>query len=369
MSQRRCLTPPPVIGQRLEACRARIRKKSVCGYLVTNRVDQFYLTGFDGEDGAALVLPDRVSLLTDGRFKEEVENTAPWADPVVRVGPLADSLAKAVRRYRLERLGFQPAGLSVAAYQTFRKAIRPARLVAMPGVVDKLRLTKDATEVAAIERSIEVAEAAFQATVRRIKPGWTEARLAAELEYEMLSQGASGPSFPTIVAEGPSGSLPHYRPGDRRINVGSAILIDWGAVVDHYHSDLTRMVFIRKIPPRFRRMYADVLAAQEAGIRAIRPGVPGCDADGAARRSFKKAGVDKYFAHGLGHGLGLDVHEPPRLARKIKEPLRAGMVVTVEPGIYFPGVGGVRIEDDVLVTPDGCRVLTHLSRDIESMVV
>jgi Xaa-Pro aminopeptidase len=370
LPKHRSLTPPTVIAERLRACRAKIQEKSVSGYLITSRVDQFYLTGFDGEDGAALILPDRVYLLTDGRFKEEAQRNVPWAKAVVRTkGPLVDSLVKVVRRHKLERLAFQPAALSVAAYRTFQKALRPTRLVAMPDVVDELRLTKDPSEVAALERAIDVAEASFQAVIRRIKPGWTEAQLAAELEYDMLSRGASGPSFPTIVAEGPNASLPHYRPGDRRIEVGSAVLIDWGATVDHYRSDLTRVVFIRRIPPRFRRMYADVLAAQEAGIRSIRPGVRACDVDGAARRSLKKAGVDKYFAHGLGHGLGLDVHEPPRLAMKMEGPLRAGMVVTVEPGVYFPGVGGVRIEDDVLVTADGCRMLTHLPREIDSMVV
>ena len=370
MSQRRPLAPPSGLAARLRACRARIQEKSASGYLITNRADQYYLTGFDGEDGAALILADHVYLLTDGRFREEAEKTAPWAHAVVRLGtPLVESLARVVRRHRLKRLGFQPESLTVTSYRTFRKALRPTSFVAMPGIMDELRLAKDFSEVAAIERAIDVAEAAFKTVVRRIKPGWTESRVAAELEYEMLGRGASGPSFPTIVAVGANASLPHYRPGDARIEVGSAVLIDWGATVDHYRSDLTRVVFIRRIPPRFRRMYADVLAAQEAGIRAIRAGVRACDVDRAARRSLKQVGMDKYFAHGLGHGLGLDIHEPPRVAMKMEEPLRPGTVVTVEPGVYLPGVGGVRIEDDVVVTQDGCRVLTHLPKDIESMVV
>jgi Xaa-Pro aminopeptidase len=370
LSQRRSLAPPSGLAARLEACRARIHEKSVSGYLITNRADQFYLTGFDGEDGAALILPDRVCLLTDGRFREEAQSAAPWAQAVVRLGtPLVESLAKVVRRHRLKRLGFQPGSLSVASYRTFHKALRPTSLIAVPNVLSELRLAKDASEVAAIGRAIQVAEAAFKAVTRRIRPGWTESLLAAELEYDMLCRGASGPSFPTIVAVGANASVPHYRPGEARVEVGSAILIDWGATVDHYRSDLTRVVFIRRIPPRFRRMYADVLAAQEEGIRAVRPGARACDVDGAARRSLKKVGMDKYFAHGLGHGLGLDIHEPPRVAMKMEEPLQSGMVVTVEPGVYLPGVGGVRIEDDVLVTQDGCRVLTHLPKDIESMVI
>lgn len=370
MSKRRLLEPPPAIARRLQACRLKIQEKRVSGYLITNRVDQFYLTGFDGEDGAALILPDRVYLLTDGRFREEAERDAPWAHAVVRnSGPLAESVAGVARRHRLKRLGFQPKALSVAAHKMLSKALRPTRLTAMPPVVDELRLVKDSSEVAAIERAIDVAEGAFQAVVRRIRPGWTERRLAAELEYEMLNRGASGPSFPTIVAEGASSSIPHYRPGDRRIQKGSAVLIDWGATVAHYRSDLTRMVFIRRIPPRFRRMYQQVLAAQEAGIRAVRPGVRAVQVDRTARGSLKRAGADKYFAHGLGHGLGLDIHEPPRLATKTQDVLRPGMVVTVEPGVYYPGIGGVRIEDDILVTQDGCRVLTHLPKDIDAAVV
>lgn len=370
MSKRRIPLPPPVIAERLKACRARILKKSVSGYLITNRVDQFYLTGFDGEDGAVLILPKSVYLLTDGRFREEAQRDAPWAKAVVRVAtPLSEALAKLVHRLKLEKIGFQPDALSVDAWRTMSKALKPTRLVPMPPITGELRLLKDTSEVAAIERAIEVAESAFKAVVPRIKPGWTERRLAAELQNDMLRRGASGPSFPTIVAEGPASSIPHYRPGDRRIETGSAVLIDWGATVDHYHSDLTRVVFVRRIPPRFRRMYEQVLAAQETAIRGIRPGVRACDVDGAARRVFKKAGVEKYFAHSLGHGLGLDIHEAPRLGLKVEEPLQPGMVVTVEPGLYYPGIGGVRIEDDVLVTQDGCRVLTHLPKDIESMIV
>lgn len=370
MRQNRRLAPLPAVAARLQACRARIQEKSVTGYLITNRVDQFYLTGFNGEDGAALILQNRVYLITDGRFEEDAAKTAPWATAIIRRGvTLAEALTKLARQLRLKSLGFQPAALSFANYQAFKRAVAPAKLVPLPGLTEALRLIKDPGEVAGIERAIEVAEDAFQAVIRRIKPGWTESRLAAELEYDMKGRGASGPSFETIVAVGANGSLPHYRPGDGRIEAGSVVLIDWGATVDHYRSDLTRMVFIRRIPPRFRRMYAEVLAAQEAGIAAIRPGVRACDVDAAARRSLKKAGMDKYFAHSLGHGVGLDIHELPRLATKMEEPLRPGMVVTVEPGVYFPGVGGVRIEDDVLVTENGCRVLSHLTKDIQSMVV
>jgi Xaa-Pro aminopeptidase len=185
----------------------------------------------------------------------------------------------------------------------------------------------------------------------------------------MQRRGASGSSFPTIVAEGPSSSLPHYRAGDRRVREGSAILIDWGATVAHYRSDLTRVLFVRRIPPRFGRIYAAVLEAQRRAIRAIRPGATTCDVDAAARRYLTSVGYGKAFVHATGHGLGLDVHEMPSLSRRLSEPLRAGMVVTIEPGVYLPGVGGVRIEDDVLVTPQGVQVLSDPSADAAEMVI
>lgn len=358
-----------IIAQRLTSLRQKIQQKRVEGYLVSNRVDQYYLTGFDGEDGATVVLPNRVYLITDGRFAEEAQIQAPWARAVVRTGPLAEAIGKVVQRHRLSRIGLDPAYTSLAGHTALRKACRSVRLVSIPGIIGELREIKDSTEVTAIRRAVEIAESAFQHVIKRIRPGMTERQLAADLLGQMLRRGASGSSFPIIVAEGPASSLPHARAGDRKIQVGSPVLIDWGALADHYCSDLTRVVFIRKIPPRFRRMYEYVLAAQQAGIEAIRPEVPCKKVDAQARGVLRRAGMDKAFSHGLGHGIGLDIHEAPRLAQKSEDVLKAGMVVTVEPGVYFPGQGGIRIEDDVLVTEDGCQVLTHLPTDLDEMIV
>jgi len=365
----RIASAPSVIAQRLEVFRQKIQQKAADGYLVTNRVDQYYLTGFDGEDGGTLILPDAVYLLTDGRFAEEAQIQAPWAKAVIRTGSLAEAVAKVARRHRLDRIGLDPAHTTLASQTALRKACRGIRLVAMPGLIGPMREVKDAGEIAAITRAAEVAEAAFQHVIKRIRLGMTEKQLAAELLYQMLRRGASGSSFPIIVAEGAASSLPHARAGDRKIRAGSAVLIDWGAVVDHYCSDLTRVIFIRKIPPRFRRMYQHVLAAQQAGIEAVRPGAAFKKVDAQARGVLKRGGMAKAFSHGLGHGIGLDIHEAPRLSSKAEGVLKAGMVVTVEPGVYFPGLGGVRIEDDVLVTEDGCRVLTHLPKDLDQMIV
>ncbi|MBI4578833.1 MAG: aminopeptidase P family protein [Planctomycetes bacterium] len=346
-----------------------MERKHLDGCLVTNRVDQYYLTGFDGEDGAALVLPHRAYLITDGRFAEEAAIHAPWARAVIRTGPLAEAVGKTVRRHRLGRVGLDPAHTSVSMQATLRKACRPSRLASAPRILEQMRIVKDPSEVAAIVRAAEIAQAAFRTVVRRIRIGMTERELATALLLEMLRRGASDASFPIIVAEGPASSLPHARAGDRKIRAGSAVLIDWGATVDHYRSDLTRVVFVRRIPPRFRRMYQNVLAAQAAGIEAVRPGAAFSQVDAQARGVLRRRGMHKAFSHGLGHGLGLDIHEAPRLARSSEGVLEPGMVVTVEPGVYFPGVGGVRIEDDVLVTDNGCRVLTDLPKELDRMVV
>jgi len=360
---------PPVIAARLGACRKRIQEKSVKGYLVTHPADGFYLTGFDGADGAILILSGHVYLLTDGRFAERAAKTAPWARAIIRRQGLPEVLAGLVKRHRIGRLGFQPESLSMAMHGKLRRLVRPGRLVSMPPVARELRQIKDGAEVSAIEKAIRVAGSAFRALRKRIRLRMTERQLAAILQHEMLDRGASAASFPVIVAEGPNSSLPHARPGDRKLRPGSVVLIDWGAQVGHYCSDLTRVIFVRRIPPRFKRMYEAVLAAQKSAIEAIRPGVRMCEVDARAREVLKRARLDHLFTHGLGHGLGLEVHEGPRLAVGVKEPLQAGMVVTVEPGVYRAGFGGIRIEDDVLVTETGCRVLSTVDKQLDGMVV
>jgi len=247
--------------------------------------------------------------------------------------------------------------------------VKGIRLIPAPPILAQMRRLKNDDELAAMSRAIRVAEDAFKATLLTIRPGQTELEMAARLEYEMKRRGASGPAFNTICAEGPNAAKPHAVPGNRKTRKGSAILFDWGARVGGYNSDLTRMVFVGSIPPKIGEIYRIALEAQQAAIAAIRPGRKMCDVDGVARKIITDAGYGKQFTHGLGHGLGLEVHEAPSLSWRSKEELVPGMVVTVEPGIYLPGIGGVRIEDDVLVTSRGHRVLTHLNKSLESAVI
>jgi Xaa-Pro aminopeptidase len=282
---------PRVIAERLARTRRRMADANLPAYLVTNPPDQYYLTGFTGEDGAALITPRQVYLLTDGRFTEQARVEAGWANARIRIKGLSDELTKLARRLGFDRLGIQPNHLTLRMADTIRKAIRPARLVKAKPIADNLRLRKDPAEIQAIRRAARVAQDAFHATRRAIRIGMTEREIAARLEYEMQRRGAAGPAFPTIVAEGPSAALPHYRPAARRIRPGSLILIDWGATVDHYRSDLTRVLFVRTISPRFRRIYRAVAEAQRRAIQAVRPGASTRDVDGAARRYLRSAGL------------------------------------------------------------------------------
>lgn len=361
--------PDAVIADRLARFRAEMRKAKIPAYYINNRADQIYLTGFTGEDGGALITPRQVFLLTDGRFDESADIEAPWARKVLRKKTVVDELGKTVRRLKLDRLAAQAEYLTLALSQEIRKAIGSTRLVGGRPITREMRICKDAAELETTRKAIRIAELAIKKAIRQIRIGMTERELAARLEYEMKACGASEPSFATIVAEGSNASLPHAFPGDRPIRDGSAVLIDWGARVDFYCSDLTRVIFINKIPPKIRRIYNVVLEAQVRAIEAIRPGARLCDIDAVARKHIQKAGFGKQFMHSLGHGIGMDIHEAPRLGAQQTDRLQAGAIVTVEPGIYLRGVGGVRIEDDVLVTDDGFEVLSCLPKQIDQMVV
>jgi len=252
----------------------------------------------------------------------------------------------------------------------FSKPIRAAskssvKLVATRGVLSDLRAIKDAFEIRAIRKSVKLQEEAMEATLPQLEVGQTETEVAAILEYEMRWRGADGPSFQTIAAARANGSKPHARPGSTRTASSRPLLIDWGARLDGYCSDMTRTFCFGRWPKVMREIYEVTLEAQIAACEAVRPGITGAELDAVARDIIEAAGYGDRFGHSLGHGIGLDVHEMPRIAKTAKAALEPGMIVTIEPGIYLPGVGGVRIEDDVLVTERGGKNLSRLPKDIE----
>ncbi len=351
---------------------------SLDAVLINGVQDVSYLSGFSGEDSMLVVGKNWACLLTDGRFGEQAQWECPGCEIRVRTGEsLSVAAATVMKTHRARRLGIQAEYLTVAQHNALQKAMveiagKSARTLLLTELVLNLRSCKDDGEVRAIRKAIVVAEKAFLELIGRGAKwfvGRTERQVAAELEHLMKDGGASDPSFESIIGTGAHGSLCHYRPGDTKIRRGEALLIDWGALVDGYCSDLTRVVFIDTIPPQMAQVYEAVRLAQEAGIAAIRPGATGKTVDLAARSVIEKAGYGDKFVHGVGHGLGRQVHELPGMGKLAKVRLKAGMVVTVEPGIYLPGIGGVRIEDDILVTPQGRKRLSTLPRDLESMVL
>ncbi|MCE5327118.1 MAG: aminopeptidase P family protein [Planctomycetaceae bacterium] len=358
--------------QRRGRLMAKVRKTGASAMLITRPQDVAYLSGFGGEDSWLLVGQRQGCLITDGRFGEQAGDECPGLEVHVRKVGLAAATAEVLKGRGVRSLGVQAGYMTLAERAALDKAVGAKRIKPVGGLVEELRQVKDDEEVRIIRKAVAIAERAFErltAGGRKGFVGRSERELAAELEYLMRQEGADGPAFATIVAVSAHGSLPHHRPGATRVRGGDAVLIDFGATVDGYCSDLTRVLFVDKIPPKLLEIYEVVRQAQAAAIAAIKAGVSCSSVDEAARDVIEAAGYGPQFVHSLGHGLGREVHEAPRLAKLYRPRLKAGMVVTVEPGIYLPGVGGVRIEDDVLVTRGGCRRLSTLSVQASAMVL
>jgi len=357
---------------RQKTVRDAMKKLGLDGLLLTSPADLAYLTNFTGDDSIGLITAADLHLITDFRYKEQAAIEAGWLKTVIREGKMDVTLAETILSTKARRIGFEANRATFGQIHALDKAIKEkagkevVELVPVEDVLVNIRKVKDDHEVALIRKSAALAEEAFSAIREEIKVGQTENYLAGLLVFELRSRGASDSSFPVIVAAGPNSSLPHYRPGDVLVKNDEPVLIDWGALYDGYCSDLTRTLFLGRVSARMKEIYQVVLAAQLAAIKFLRPGVTTLQADRVARDVIDKAGYKEQFGHGLGHGIGREIHELPTM-RRIggEEELRPGMIVTVEPGIYLPGEGGVRIEDDVLITHSGCEVLTSLDKTFE----
>jgi Xaa-Pro aminopeptidase len=359
------------VGQRLSRLRRVMRHRRLDSMIISNPLNVRYFSGFTGEDSYLLVGTGWAHLVTDGRFTEQAKRDCPWLPALTRDGRMTDAVKQILTPRKARKIGVEGHHLVVAMRNAMEKALHKT-LKPLGPEVDLQREVKDEGELATILKAVRVAEKAFSQLIARgcaWMVGKTERQVAAELEYSMRLLGAERPAFETIVAAGENAALPHYRPRERKIRRDEEVLFDWGAVVDGYCSDLTRVVFTGRIPPHVADIYQTVLRAQEAGIKAVAAGATGEEVDAAARNLIAADGHGPAFSHGLGHGFGLHVHEGPRLGRGVKQPLRVGMVVTIEPGIYLPGQAGVRIEDDVLVMEGTCKRLSRLPRDMESMTL
>lgn len=358
------LPPREELRSRLDRFRERMDREGLHGFLVTDEADVRYLSGFTGGDTILLITARQKLLLTGFPYVEEARQTAAGWRVITRRSELMEHAGMLARRLPIRRLGIAGEHLTVHQMKQLRKASCGLIVKPVHGLAGELRLCKSAWEVRQIEGALRIQEDCFRQACRKIVPGMHEYELAAELRYRIVKAGAEDQAFPIICQFGAGSSLPHGRPTSRRLRSDSLILVDWGARLNGYHSDLTRSFFIGSIPRSLREIHGVVARAQALAKACVAPGVPFATVDEAARRFIRNSGYGKYFGHSTGHGLGLRIHEPPALSRCGKGVLKSGMVVTIEPGIYLPGKGGVRIEDDVLVTEKGHRVLSRLPRGL-----
>jgi Xaa-Pro aminopeptidase len=339
--------------------------------LVRSEKNITYLTGFSGDSSSLLLTRDRALLVSDARYTEQIADECPGLDAAIRppTKPLLSFLAAMIGALGVRRIGFESDHVTVTEFEALRRELPALEWRPECNRIESLRAVKDESEIAAIREAIAIAERAFTVFRALLRPGDSEKDLHDAMEAYIRRAGGRCGSFPPIVACGERAALPHAPPSAKRLVEGDHVLIDWGASGRFYKSDLTRVLATRNISPKLEEVYGVVLRAQAAALRAVRPGAVAKDVDAEARAVIACAGFGDFFGHGLGHGIGLEVHEAPSLRATSEAVLQPGNVVTVEPGIYIPGWGGVRIEDDVLVTPDGCEVLTHVPKDLASIVV
>ena len=358
--------PAMDVAGRVDRLRALLAAEAVDALLVTALTNVRYLTGFTGSAGVVAVTADELLLVTDGRYTEQAADQLAAAGVEARLEITGTEQRRIVAEALVDatRIGLEADHVSWAAQRRYEREWFPdTTLVATSGLVEQLRRTKDTGELARMEVAAAVADAALAELRPWLLTGPTEAEFALELDATMRRLGATRPSFETIVASGPNGARPHARPSGRRITDGDLVVLDFGAVVDGYCSDMTRTVAVGEVDETSRRMLEVVTAAQAAGVAAVRPGVDAAEVDAACRAVIAAAGWADAFTHGTGHGVGLDIHEAPRVGTTSDATLVVGDVVTVEPGVYLPAHGGVRVEDTVVVTPEGCRPLTHSTKD------
>ncbi|MDR2634931.1 MAG: aminopeptidase P family protein [Clostridiales bacterium] len=335
-----------------------------CGALfISAPSDVFYFSRFDGE-GYIAAFPDGAFYVTDGRYSEEAAIYSPLKVITASADkPFAAALKLIAGHNPSMPVGVQTGRLTHAEY-ILASELSNAQFSVIDGFTADLRAVKDAFEIDLIARAAEITDAAFPKILARIHEGMTERELAAETEYQMRLAGADGAAFPTIAAFGANGSKPHARPGDVALKRGMAVTLDFGAKAGGYCSDMTRTFAFGTPSPELKKIYSITLDANLAGLAAVRDGVKCAAADAAARDVVAREGYGDYFLHGTGHGVGIDIHETPALSFRSFETLKTGMVVTVEPGIYLSGIGGVRIEDMVAVTQDGCDIMSHTPKEL-----
>ena len=354
---------PAAFRIRRQRLQEALEARKLGSLLVTSPVDIAYLTGFRGSAGVALLTGSEAILWVDPRYTLQAHEDARGVEIVETKRGLVEAAGKVLRKRSLGRLGFDDAHLNAQGYLNLRRALGgKARLVAAGDLMPSLRMIKDEEEIATIKEAGRVTVEAFEETLGLAHRGSGEGALSAELDSRGRRKGAEGMAFETIVASGARGAFPHARPSSKLLEECDLVVVDAGAIIAGYAADMTRTLYLGKPGNRVRKLYSAVLEAQSQGIQALRDGVQAGKVDSAARNVLDKNGLGRYFTHSTGHGVGMEVHEAPRLGKRSKTPVCLGCVVTIEPGIYLEGFGGIRIEDTVLVRAGGSEILTPASK-------
>lgn len=349
--------------KRVENLRKQMREEGIQGFLITSPYNLRYLTNFTGTTGWAFITLDQAYFMTDFRYTEQAEKQCVGYEIVKNVAPLPVEMARIINPLDLKNVAFEEEHVSHALYLMLEELI-DTELVGVAGMIEELREVKDDEEIATIKKACAIADAAFAHIVEFITPGKTEIEVANELDFYMRSLGATGVSFETIVASGIRSAMPHGVASGKVIEHGDFVTLDYGCYYNGYVSDMTRTISMGQPKEKLAEIYDIVLTAQLKVIDAARPGMTGIELDAVARDYITEKGYGEAFGHSTGHGIGLEIHEGPNVSRLAEKPFVAKNVITDEPGIYLPGIGGVRIEDDLLITNDGCEVLTKSPKEL-----
>ncbi|MFC5557810.1 M24 family metallopeptidase [Ureibacillus thermophilus] len=349
--------------KRIEKLRKELESRQVDAMLITNPYNRRYMTGFTGTSGAAVVSKNDAVFITDFRYTEQAKKQVKDFRIIQQESSILKEVAKIADEWKIKTLGFEKDTMTYGEFESYEKVLN-VELVPLSGVIEKIRLIKTDEEIKIIKVACEIADAAFSHILNFIKPGVTELEVSNELEFFMRKQGASSSSFDTIVASGLRSALPHGVATDKVIEKGDFVTLDFGAIYNGYVSDMTRTIAVGQPSAKLVEMYNVVLEAQLLAIEKIKPGMKGIEADKIARDYLAERGYGEAFGHSTGHGIGLEVHEGPNLSYRSEQVLEPNMVVTVEPGVYLPGIGGVRIEDDIVITETGNERLTHSPKEL-----
>ena len=349
--------------EKLSKLRSALEEHQIDALLITSGHNRRYITDFTGTAGVAIVSKDQAVFITDFRYTEQAAKQIQNFEIVQHTKTMLEEVSVQLEKMNVKKVGFEEDDMSYAMYESYKKAVN-TELVPVSGLIEKIRLIKTPQEITIIKAAADIAEAAFEHILTFIAPGKTELEVSNELEFFMRKQGASSPSFDIIVASGLRSALPHGVATDKVIEKGDFVTLDFGALYNGYVSDVTRTVAVGEPSEKLKEIYQVVLDAQLLSLEKIKPGMTGIEADAIARDYIKSKGYGEAFGHSLGHGIGLEVHEGPGLSFRSDTVLEEGMVITIEPGIYLPGIGGVRIEDDAVVTATGLEKLTHSTKEL-----